>query len=626
MTTTAPHDHGHDHQHGHDHDARPPRRRERPPRPPQRRPGRRHGAGDRLPRGVRRPRPRRGRRPLRARRLRPLLAREPDGARPRACTASSSPAPATRSSAWPPIGPSQDPDAGGAAGEVTVLAVHPDARRQGHGSRLLNASVDLLREAGAESVTLWLLADDEAARAFLTASGFAPDGAFRDRVVSPDGDTLREVRLATRRRRGGPAGVTADATDRERARTGRTPRCPPPAVARSSARPGRSASRAAPTASASAPSPSPPGSTSGRRRCSRSLMFTGGSQFAFVGIIGAGRPGRGTRGHRDGVDARHPQRALRPADLAPPRRHGPAAARRRPADHRRVDGRRHRPARAAGPAARVLADRASPSSCCGTSRPSPARSSATPSATRARLGLDAAAAAAFVALLWPRLRSRDATATAVLAVFIALLTSPFLPAGVPVILAAAAALVVGLRHPGPPRAAARGRRRRPRRIGPDAMSLWVAVVVACLLSFAIKLAGYLVPESLLAGRAHVARHDPAAGRPARGSRRRADASTGEPARSWSTPGSSPSAWPWCSSCCARTSSSSCSRRGHRRAAARRSAGARRRARPCPTRGPARPGSARRRRRRARSSGASGPVTTSAPASSSRRWKNPGASR
>ena len=93
------------------------------------------------------------------------------------------------------IGPSQDPDAGPAAGEVTVLAVHPDARRSGHGSRLLNASVDLLAEAGAESVTLWLLPDDESTRAFLAASGFAPDGAFRDRVVSPDGDTLREVRL-----------------------------------------------------------------------------------------------------------------------------------------------------------------------------------------------------------------------------------------------------------------------------------------------------------------------------------------------------------------------------------------------------------------------------------------------
>ena len=75
-------------------------------------------------------------------------------------------------------------------------ASHPDARRQGHGSRLLNASVDVLREAGADSVSLWVLADDEAVRAFLAASGFAPDGAFRDRVVSPDGDTLREVRLA----------------------------------------------------------------------------------------------------------------------------------------------------------------------------------------------------------------------------------------------------------------------------------------------------------------------------------------------------------------------------------------------------------------------------------------------
>ena len=64
------------------------------------------------------------------------------------------------------------------------------------------------------------------------------------------------------------------------------------------------------------------------------------------------------------------------------------------------------------------------------------------------LGLDAAAAAAFAALLWPRLRSRDATATAVLATAIAVSTSPILPSGVPVILAAAAALVVGLRRPG----------------------------------------------------------------------------------------------------------------------------------------------------------------------------------
>ena len=40
-----------------------------------------------------------------------------------------------------------------------------------------------------------LLTDDEPTRAFLTASGLTPDGAFRDRVISPEEDTAREVRL-----------------------------------------------------------------------------------------------------------------------------------------------------------------------------------------------------------------------------------------------------------------------------------------------------------------------------------------------------------------------------------------------------------------------------------------------
>jgi predicted branched-subunit amino acid permease len=58
-------------------------------------------------------------------------------------------------------------------------------------------------------------------------------------------------------------------------------------------------------------------------------------------------------------------------------------------------------------------------------------------------GLDAAAAAAFLGLLWPRLRERQALAVAALAFLIAVLTTPSLPAGVPVILAGMAALVVG---------------------------------------------------------------------------------------------------------------------------------------------------------------------------------------
>jgi predicted branched-subunit amino acid permease len=58
-------------------------------------------------------------------------------------------------------------------------------------------------------------------------------------------------------------------------------------------------------------------------------------------------------------------------------------------------------------------------------------------------GLDAAAAAAFLALLWPRLRERQPLAVAALALLIAVLAAPFLPAGIPVILAGLSAVVVG---------------------------------------------------------------------------------------------------------------------------------------------------------------------------------------
>ena len=61
-----------------------------------------------------------------------------------------------------------------------------------------------------------------------------------------------------------------------------------------------------------------------------------------------------------------------------------------------------------------------------------------------RWGLDAAAAAAFIALLWPRLRSRDARATGVLAGLIALALSPVTRPGIPVLVAVVAALVVGV--------------------------------------------------------------------------------------------------------------------------------------------------------------------------------------
>ncbi|WP_238706931.1 AzlC family ABC transporter permease [Microbacterium lushaniae] len=58
-------------------------------------------------------------------------------------------------------------------------------------------------------------------------------------------------------------------------------------------------------------------------------------------------------------------------------------------------------------------------------------------------GLDAAAAAAFLALLWPRLRGRQALAVGAAAAVIATVLTPGLMPGLPVIVAAAVAVAVG---------------------------------------------------------------------------------------------------------------------------------------------------------------------------------------
>jgi predicted branched-subunit amino acid permease len=59
-------------------------------------------------------------------------------------------------------------------------------------------------------------------------------------------------------------------------------------------------------------------------------------------------------------------------------------------------------------------------------------------------GLDAVAPAAFCALLWPRLKSGDARAVAAVSALIALLVAPHAPAGIPVLVAALSAIVAGL--------------------------------------------------------------------------------------------------------------------------------------------------------------------------------------
>ena len=65
-----------------------------------------------------------------------------------------------------------------------------------------------------------------------------------------------------------------------------------------------------------------------------------------------------------------------------------------------------------------------------------------------RFGLDAMAAAAFLALLWPRLRGAEPWAVAVVAAAVAILCVPALPPGLPVIAAAAVAVGVGVLRAG----------------------------------------------------------------------------------------------------------------------------------------------------------------------------------
>jgi predicted branched-subunit amino acid permease len=60
-----------------------------------------------------------------------------------------------------------------------------------------------------------------------------------------------------------------------------------------------------------------------------------------------------------------------------------------------------------------------------------------------RFGLDAAVPAAFLGLLWPRLIAREPWAVAAGAAIIALVLVPFAPAGVPIIASVIAAIIVG---------------------------------------------------------------------------------------------------------------------------------------------------------------------------------------
>ncbi len=182
------------------------------------------------------------------------------------------------------------------------------------------------------------------------------------------------------------------------------------------------------------------------------LMFTGGSQFAFIGIVGAGGSGAAAIAAAGFLGARNGFYGLQMAPLLRARRW-----RRLLAAHLTIDE-----STAVGTAQTALAP----------GRPDLVRvgfwaaglsvfvfwNAATLLGALVgdtlgdprRYGLDAAAAAAFLALLWPRLTAVRPRGVAATAVALALALVPVAPAGVPVLAAVLVGVAAGWAGPRDP--------------------------------------------------------------------------------------------------------------------------------------------------------------------------------
>lgn len=179
------------------------------------------------------------------------------------------------------------------------------------------------------------------------------------------------------------------------------------------------------------------------------LMFTGGSQFAFVGVVGAGGGAPAAIATATLLGARNGFYGLQMATILRPR-----GWRRLPAAHVTIDE-----STAVGTAQATVRPDRPELAHLGFWATAVAVFTLWNAATLAgalvgnalgdprRYGLDAAAAAAFLALLWPRLGTARTRAVAAGAVVVAAALVPLLPPGAPVLAAALVALVAGWRHP-----------------------------------------------------------------------------------------------------------------------------------------------------------------------------------
>jgi GNAT superfamily N-acetyltransferase len=92
------------------------------------------------------------------------------------------------------VAPRRDRDAAEHDGELVELLVDPAHQGAGHGSRLLAAATDVLRESGVTTIAAWAPTADEPRRAFLASAGLQADGARRT-LAAADGTQAEQVRL-----------------------------------------------------------------------------------------------------------------------------------------------------------------------------------------------------------------------------------------------------------------------------------------------------------------------------------------------------------------------------------------------------------------------------------------------
>lgn len=175
--------------------------------------------------------------------------------------------------------------------------------------------------------------------------------------------------------------------------------------------------------------------------------FTGGSQFAFAAVVAAG--GSPLTGLASAwlLGTRNALYAVRLADVLPRHAWARAGAATLVIDETTAMALRHEPN---GTAAARAAFWATGIGLFATWNLTTVAGAYGVQALGdpAVLGLDAAAPAAFLALLWPYLRERRTAMVAVVAAAVALVATLFLPAGIPVLAGGAVALL-GMRGAAP---------------------------------------------------------------------------------------------------------------------------------------------------------------------------------